>query len=126
MKFITQSKINQKIRTEKSSDELITIPNQALTPKEILMLYQTGRSGELPNFRPAYADDEKTGRFIPDLTKMDKIEREEYYKGVLSELKETREKHSKYQQDLEQEKALIESMNRADMERELRAEENQK
>lgn len=71
---------------EKNTQKSLTIPDQALSIKEILNRYARGLDVE--GFKPIYDDDDITAEdYMPDPRTMDLAERQEYQEQYQNELK---------------------------------------
>lgn len=76
---------------EVNDENLITIPNQALTPAQIMVLYQQNRAGEIPKFNGVYVEDHPI--LSKDFSLMEKIDKEIYLKELDKYIKNKHAEH---------------------------------
>lgn len=101
--------LKNKFKREKNTDKLITMPNQALTPQQILNLFVQNRTGELPQRKFAY--NPELSEQIPDMEKMDKIQLEQFRETHLKRIADTQKRIKEQQQQLKDEKAFLQRIN---------------
>lgn len=94
------NRVKAEVNTEKSFVEF----NQALTPQQIITLFQQNRSREIPTFQNVTYTDQS----IPNLDMMDMVEREEYRKHLINKIHNHKNDLSKAEQDYKKEKDFLE------------------
>lgn len=100
--FVNQGEVN--------SGEVITMPDQALSPQQILVMFNQGRIGDLPQFKASFLGDNAV--LNRDFTKMDKMEREEYLRSLQGYINSQQESNDSMMSELKKVQSDYEQYNR--------------
>lgn len=87
----------RKTQPEKNSGKSMTVPNQGMTVRELMIRFASGLPVNGGRVSPYKADDG-----LPDLDKMDQIEIEEYYRELRSRRDEVVDRIKKRKQKAEE------------------------